>query len=99
LEKYQTNSGKILWDEKHKVRAFLDYFFSKLLFLQNRIEMLKKMYSWKTFQSLSAEIDRVKKENDNMQIELRLVSQLITIMHLYFFHFLLIKETTINHPL
>nr|ASZ80016.1 MADS4 [Dendrocalamus latiflorus] len=39
LEKYQTNSGKILWDEKHK--------------------------------SLSAEIDRVKKENDNMQIELR----------------------------
>ncbi|TVU19440.1 hypothetical protein EJB05_35590, partial [Eragrostis curvula] len=41
LEKYQTNSGKILWDEKHK--------------------------------SLSAEIDRVKKENDNMQIELRLV--------------------------
>nr|AMO12832.1 PISTILLATA-like MADS-box transcription factor PI-1 [Lithachne humilis] len=38
-EKYQTNSGKILWDEKHK--------------------------------SLSAEIDRVKKENDNMQIELR----------------------------
>ncbi|KAJ1262983.1 hypothetical protein BS78_09G149400 [Paspalum vaginatum] len=39
LEKYQTNSGKILWDEKHK--------------------------------SLSAEIDRVKKENDNMQIQLR----------------------------
>ncbi|KAM0891281.1 hypothetical protein ACQ4PT_026507 [Festuca glaucescens] len=39
LEKYQTNSGKILWDEKHK--------------------------------SISAEIDRVKKENDNMQIELR----------------------------
>ncbi|KAF8765590.1 hypothetical protein HU200_008079 [Digitaria exilis] len=39
LEKYQTNSGKILWGEKHK--------------------------------SLSAEIDRVKKENDNMQIELR----------------------------
>nr|ASZ80007.1 MADS2 [Dendrocalamus latiflorus] len=39
LEKYQTNSGKILWDEKHK--------------------------------SLSAEIDRIKKENDNMQIELR----------------------------
>nr|AMO12838.1 PISTILLATA-like MADS-box transcription factor PI-1 [Eriachne aristidea] len=39
LEKYQNNSGKILWDEKHK--------------------------------SLSAEIDRVKKENDNMQIELR----------------------------
>jgi hypothetical protein len=21
LEKYQTNSGKILWDEKHKVRV------------------------------------------------------------------------------
>ncbi|KAM0891284.1 hypothetical protein ACQ4PT_026507 [Festuca glaucescens] len=41
LEKYQTNSGKILWDEKHK--------------------------------SISAEIDRVKKENDNMQIELRRV--------------------------
>ncbi|XP_066361660.1 MADS-box transcription factor 4-like [Miscanthus floridulus] len=39
LEKYQTNSGKILWDEKHKI--------------------------------LSAEIDRVKKENDNMQIQLR----------------------------
>nr|AMO12829.1 PISTILLATA-like MADS-box transcription factor PI-1 [Pharus virescens] len=39
LEKYQTNSGKILWDDKHK--------------------------------SLSAEIDRIKKENDNMQIELR----------------------------
>ncbi|PUZ53645.1 hypothetical protein GQ55_5G067700 [Panicum hallii var. hallii] len=39
LEKYQTNSGKILWDEKHK--------------------------------SLSAEIDRIKKENDTMQIELR----------------------------
>ncbi|PNT73322.1 hypothetical protein BRADI_2g57000v3 [Brachypodium distachyon] len=39
LEKYQINSGKILWDEKHK--------------------------------SLSAEIDRIKKENDNMQIELR----------------------------
>nr|CAB3461434.1 unnamed protein product [Digitaria exilis] len=39
LEKYQTNSGKILWGEKHK--------------------------------SLSAEIDRVKKENDNMQNELR----------------------------
>ncbi|CAN6346780.1 unnamed protein product [Urochloa humidicola] len=39
LEKYQTNSGKILWDGKHK--------------------------------SLSAEIDRVKKENDSMQIELR----------------------------
>ncbi|KAF8664031.1 hypothetical protein HU200_054938 [Digitaria exilis] len=39
LEKYQTNSGKILWDEKHK--------------------------------SLSAEIERVKKENDTMQIELR----------------------------
>ncbi|KAL5227305.1 hypothetical protein ABZP36_015570 [Zizania latifolia] len=39
LEKYQTNSGKILWDEKHK--------------------------------NLSAEIDRIKKENDNMQIELR----------------------------
>nr|ABG90946.1 PI1 [Streptochaeta angustifolia] len=39
LEKYQANSGKILWDEKHK--------------------------------SLSAEIDRIKKENDNMQIELR----------------------------
>ncbi|KAG8068620.1 hypothetical protein GUJ93_ZPchr0005g15651 [Zizania palustris] len=39
LEKYQTNSGKILWDEKHK--------------------------------RLSAEIDRIKKENDNMQIELR----------------------------
>ncbi|KAL5214793.1 hypothetical protein ABZP36_003945, partial [Zizania latifolia] len=34
-----TNSGKILWDEKHK--------------------------------SLSVEIDRIKKENDNMQIELR----------------------------
>ncbi|AQK93687.1 MADS-box transcription factor 4-like [Zea mays] len=39
LEKYQTNSGKILWGEKHK--------------------------------NLSAEIDRVKKENDNMQIQLR----------------------------
>nr|ABG90947.1 PI [Joinvillea ascendens] len=39
LEKYQTNSGKILWDDKHK--------------------------------SLSAEIDRIKKENDSMQIELR----------------------------
>ncbi|KAK1668775.1 hypothetical protein QYE76_056968 [Lolium multiflorum] len=39
LEKYQTNSGRILWDEKHK--------------------------------SLSTEIDRIKKENDNMQIELR----------------------------
>ncbi|KAL5202851.1 hypothetical protein ABZP36_013803 [Zizania latifolia] len=39
LEKYQTNSGKILWDEKHK--------------------------------RLSAEIDRIKKENDDMQIELR----------------------------
>nr|ABG90943.1 PI2 [Streptochaeta angustifolia] len=39
LERYQTNSGKILWDEKHK--------------------------------SLSAEIDRIKKENDSMQIELR----------------------------
>lgn len=39
LEKYQTNSGTILWDEKHK--------------------------------SLSAEIDRIKKENDNMQIQLR----------------------------
>nr|AMO12844.1 PISTILLATA-like MADS-box protein [Ecdeiocolea monostachya] len=39
LEKYQSNSGRILWDEKHK--------------------------------SLSAEIDRIKKENDNMQIELR----------------------------
>ncbi|ONM35875.1 MADS-box transcription factor 2 [Zea mays] len=39
LEKYQTNSGKILWGEKHK--------------------------------SLSAEIDRIKKENDTMQIELR----------------------------
>ncbi|XP_066366338.1 MADS-box transcription factor 4-like isoform X2 [Miscanthus floridulus] len=39
LEKYQTNSGKLLWDEKHKI--------------------------------LNAEIDRIKKENDNMQIQLR----------------------------
>ncbi|XP_066367222.1 MADS-box transcription factor 4-like isoform X1 [Miscanthus floridulus] len=39
LEKYQTNSGKLLWDEKHKI--------------------------------LSAEIDRIKKDNDNMQIQLR----------------------------
>ncbi|KAG8068615.1 hypothetical protein GUJ93_ZPchr0005g15081 [Zizania palustris] len=47
LEKYQTNSGKILWDEKHK--------------------------------RLSAEIDRIKKENDNMQIELRSPKELIAI--------------------
>nr|ACR16043.1 GLOBOSA-like MADS-box transcription factor [Hypoxis villosa] len=39
LEKYQTNSGKKLWDAKHE--------------------------------NLSMEIDRIKKENDNMQIELR----------------------------
>nr|AMO12836.1 PISTILLATA-like MADS-box protein [Flagellaria indica] len=39
LEKYQTNSGKKLWDAKHE--------------------------------SLNAEIDRIKKENDNMQMELR----------------------------
>nr|BAD80743.1 MADS-box transcription factor [Tradescantia ohiensis] len=39
LEKYQTDSGHKLWDEKHE--------------------------------RLSAEIDLIKKENDNMQIELR----------------------------
>ncbi|XP_024314861.1 MADS-box transcription factor 2 [Brachypodium distachyon] len=39
LEKYQINSGKMLWDENHK--------------------------------SLSAEIDQIKKENDNMHIEFR----------------------------
>eukprot|EP00262_Sarcandra_glabra_P012913 TRINITY_DN3437_c0_g1_i1.p1 TRINITY_DN3437_c0_g1~~TRINITY_DN3437_c0_g1_i1.p1 ORF type:complete len:211 (-),score=43.71 TRINITY_DN3437_c0_g1_i1:253-885(-) len=39
LERYQTNSGKRLWDAKHEC--------------------------------LSAELDRIKKENDTMQIELR----------------------------
>lgn len=39
LEKYQINSGKMLWDENHK--------------------------------SLSAEIDQIKIENDNMHIEFR----------------------------
>jgi hypothetical protein len=42
----------------------------------------------KSCQSISAEIDRVKKENDNMQIELRQVFQLrlFSPFHLYLQH-------------
>ncbi|XP_019701893.1 MADS-box transcription factor 2 isoform X1 [Elaeis guineensis] len=61
LEKYQVNSGKKLWDVKHEMKT--------------GVKEEKFGYFWLIsvglFQNLSVEIDRIKKENDNMQIELR----------------------------
>lgn len=70
MEKYQTNSGKILWGEKHKVPALQIPLSSTVCFsAANRLTV--QNLTVELFQNLSAEIDRVKKENDNMQIQLR----------------------------
>ncbi|KAG6487585.1 hypothetical protein ZIOFF_056173 [Zingiber officinale] len=54
--RYQTNSGEKLWDAKHEMTL---------------VSSMNLNANWYLLHSLSVEIERVKKENDNMHIELR----------------------------